>query len=129
MIKIYCVEDINDLKYVGSTNKKYLCKRLANHRWSKKMGKSCSSSKLNLSYCIIYSLEECSEDQRKERERYWINKIDCVNDLKLNGRDMEKRKKSMKEYREKNREKYNKYMKEYQKEYYKKKKLLLMFEA
>ena len=83
MVSIYCIEDINDLKYVGST-KQYLSTRLCGHRRD-----NCSSSKLNLYNCIIYELESCPEDQRKERERYWINKIDCVNIHKLNYSDKE----------------------------------------
>ena len=74
MVKIYCIEDINDLKYVGSTIMK-LNLRLSSH----KSNKDCSSRKLNLYNSIIYTLEECDEDIRKEREQYWINKIDCVN--------------------------------------------------
>ena len=79
MVTIYCIEDINDLKYVGSTKLK-LSIRLSSHRCSK----NCSSSKLNLHNCIIYSLETCNESNRKERESYWINKIDSVNEHKLN---------------------------------------------
>jgi len=76
---IYCIEDINDLKYVGST-KQTLRRRFQAH----KDNRNCSSTKLNLYNAIIYKLEECSEDLRKEREAYWINKIDCVNIRKAN---------------------------------------------
>jgi len=79
MVSIYCIEDINDLKYVGSTTRK-LKYRLTQH----KAHKHCSSSKLNLYNCIIYELEKCDKSNRKEREKYWINKIDCVNINKLN---------------------------------------------
>jgi len=91
MVTIYYIEDINDLKYVGST-KQTLPQRLATHRADKKNGKNCSSKKLNLYYCIIYSLEECTEENRTERERYHINNIDCVNTRKLNYHDYEKTK-------------------------------------
>ena len=83
MVTIYCIEDINDLKYVGSTKLK-LNKRLIKHRCDKNKNHYYSSSKLDLDNCKIYSLEICNESNRKKRERYWINKIDCVNQLKLN---------------------------------------------
>lgn len=81
--KIYCIEDINDLKYIGSTKSK-LNVRLNNHKCNKKRNKYCSSSKLNLDNCIITELECCNEENRKERERYWIDNTDCVNERKLN---------------------------------------------
>ena len=115
MIKIYCIEDINDLKYVGSTGQK-LVDRLSQHRYTCRPSK-CSSRELNLYNCIIYTLEECVEDQRKERERYWINKLECVNLHKLNGIDIEKANKRKreyaKEYRKNNREEVNRKKKEY----------------
>ena len=86
MVTIYCIEDCNSLKYVGSTKKK-LYVRLSNHKTDKKRKSYCSSCKLNLDNCKIYSLETCNESDKKERERYWINKIDCVNDHKLNVRN------------------------------------------
>tara|TARA_R100000654_G_scaffold73230_1_gene105810 strand:+ start:3654 stop:4019 length:366 start_codon:yes stop_codon:yes gene_type:complete len=89
MVTIYCIEDINDLKYIGSTEQK-LHRRLTGHKQDKKKNKNCSSRHLNLEYCIIYSLETCDIENRKEREKYWINNIDCVNERKLNGRDDEK---------------------------------------
>ena len=80
--KIYLLEDINDLKYVGSTGEKYLTSRLATHRRDKKIGQSCSSSKLNLYYSSMTLLEETDKENRYKREKYWINKIDCVNSIK-----------------------------------------------
>ena len=119
MVTIYCIEDINDLKYVGSTKLK-LSIRLSSHRCSK----NCSSSKLNLHNCIIYSLETCNESNRKERERYWINHIDCVNEYKLNSMTTEytkqyykqwcdNNKEQIKEYRENNKDQKKKFNKEY----------------
>jgi predicted GIY-YIG superfamily endonuclease len=83
MVTIYCIEDINDLKYVGSTTQK-LKQRFTNHISDKRCNKTCSSRELNLENSIIYPLEECSKEDRREREKYWINKLDCVNVLKLN---------------------------------------------
>ena len=119
MVKIYCIEEINDLKYVGSTTQK-LNRRLSGHKGDLyfRREKNCSSNKINLYNCIIYQLEECEESERKERERYWINKIDCVNKKKLNGYDKDNHKRLTKEWREKNKEK----MKEYQRIYYLKRK-------
>ena len=83
---IYCIEDINDLKYVGKTKQK-LNDRLTGHRASKK----------NKGDCIIYPLEECEEDLSKEREKYWINKLDTINKFKLIGENKENRKKRNKQ--------------------------------
>ena len=99
MYTIYCIEDCNSLKYVGST-KHTINIRLSQHKCAKnKKLLCCSSIKLNLDNCKIYSLEtDVSKSQKKERERYWINKIDCVNEKKLNGIDMDKYKKRIVEY-------------------------------
>ena len=101
MITIYCIEDCNSLKYVGSTKKK-LYVRLSNHKTDKKRKSYCSSCKLNLDNCKIYSLETCNESDKHVREKYWINKIECVNDHKLDSLDKVK----IKQYN-------NKYFKEY----------------
>ena len=83
MYTIYCIEDINDLKYVGST-KQTLKRRLSKHISDKRKKRLYSSSKLDLDNCKIYSLESCNESNRKERESYWINEFDTVNEHKLN---------------------------------------------
>ena len=80
MYKIYCIEDINDLKYVGKTKQK-LSDRLTDHISDKRNNVFVSSSKLNLYNCIIYTLEECEKDLVKEKEQYWIDNIDCVNKI------------------------------------------------
>ena len=82
-MKIYCITDINGLCYVGKT-KQSLNKRLRDHRSDKNRNKGLTSSKLDLYNCEIFILEECNNDISKERERYWINNIDCVNEYKLN---------------------------------------------
>tara|TARA_R110000803_G_C11709833_1_gene286765 strand:- start:60 stop:428 length:369 start_codon:yes stop_codon:yes gene_type:complete len=86
MIIIYYIEDMKGLKYVGSTEKT-LNERLNKHKNNKNVDRetgNCSSEKLDLDNCKIYSLETCNKSNRKQRERYWINNTNCVNDLKLN---------------------------------------------
>jgi len=90
MIKIYCIEDINDIRYIGST-KRNLNTRLNEHRYKNNRSRS---KQLNLYNCIIYTLEECEENLRKEREYFWINKLECVNrqNGKYNAREVSARK-------------------------------------
>jgi hypothetical protein len=117
MYTIYCIEDCNSLKYVGRT-KLTLNERLNKHKSAKKRNNYCSSSKLNLEYCIIYSLEtDVNKKDKKERERYYINKIDCVNENKLNGINKENHKEYNKEYYKKHIEYKKEYNKEYNKEF------------
>ena len=124
MVKIYCIEDCNNLKYVGSTKQK-LIRRLTKHKCDKKY---CSSKKLDLDNCKIYVLEETDEEHRLEREKYWIHKIDCINTIRYDFDAKEYMKQYNKEYNQKNKDKLKEYKKqkyqenkderlEYQKEY------------
>jgi hypothetical protein len=99
MITIYCICDCDGKKYVGST-KKTLKERLRNH---KKKNNKCSSRLLNLKDCEIFSLTQCCEEERKETEQFFINKIDCVNTYKLDYTPHTKPETS-KRYRENHRE-------------------------
>ena len=135
-VKIYLIEDINDLRYVGSTNQKYLNSRFSQHKYHKKIGHTCSSSKLNLDNATITLLEICEENERQERERYWVKKLGCVNDrLQLSVEVIENRNKERareksaayyeknkdtKEYKDKVKKYYNnnkEYFKDYSKKY------------
>ena len=131
MISIYKIEDINDLAYVGSTGMT-LEKRLSHHRYHKRRGIYYSSSKLNLDNCIITLLEECSAEDRTQRERYWINHLDTVNDYKSNfdykkyyEKNKDKKLAIQREYRKNNKQKIKDYeanhkerKKEYNKQYH-----------
>ena len=93
MIKIYCIEDVNGLKYIGSTGKP-LKHRLLKH---KSKDNKCSSYKLDLYNSFIYTIEECDEENRNEREQYWIDNTECVNIINVI-RDKKKRKEYEKQW-------------------------------
>jgi hypothetical protein len=87
--KIYLIEDKQKLKYVGST-KETLRRRLQRHRNKKNTNDKfkCSSRYLDLENSTITLLEVVDEDQRNEREQYYIQNINCVNDRRnLTGRN------------------------------------------
>lgn len=79
LVKIYLLEDINDLQYVGKTPRT-MRQRLAEHKHDKKRGRKCSSRLLNLHNVSWKILEEVPEDKVYERESYWINYYDSVNE-------------------------------------------------
>ena len=107
MVSIYCIEDIIDLRYVGKT-KQTLKKRFNNHLCEKKLNRHNISSKLlNLENSIIYELEKCEEKDSKERESYWINKLNAVNTLKLNVDRKETLRKNARNYWRNNKEEIN----------------------
>ena len=112
-VNIYCIEDINDLKYIGSTTQS-LHQRLNNHRFKKRCDNNITSKKLNLYNCIIYELETCDECDRDERERYWIQNTECVNKQIPGVRQSEEelREKSI-IYRDKTKDKKREYDKQY----------------
>tara|TARA_R110000782_G_scaffold23650_7_gene61674 strand:+ start:516 stop:869 length:354 start_codon:yes stop_codon:yes gene_type:complete len=109
MVKIYVIIDVNGLKYVGKTTSR-LNIRLNQHRNHKKY---CSSQKLDLNNCEIYLLQECSDEDAKQREYFWIQGLTCVNQLTGIFNKKEYKKKYNKEYRLINKEKLNQYQKEY----------------
>ena len=103
MVCIYCITDWNSLNYIGSTTQK-LPRRLNQHRAKSrfKNGKVCSSEKLDLYNCIIYRLETCSEEERTDKEKYWINKYPCVNTLRYDF-DYQRKLKQNREWKKRNR--------------------------
>ena len=71
MYKIYCINHISGLCYIGKT-KQSLKVRLCMHRYDRDRGKYCSSQKLDLDNCKMILLEECEKDIASEREQYWM---------------------------------------------------------
>ncbi len=136
MVSIYLIEDCDGLKYIGSTKNK-LNHRLSGHKADKKRNKPCSSSKLNLEDCCITEIQKCNESNRKEREQYWIDNTNCVNQInplfdekqyhkeyhKENyQRHKERSRQKGREYYENNKQKIKEYLqnnKDKRKEYYK----------
>ena len=121
--KIYKIEcNITGLVYIGSTCKKKLSGRMTGHRsqykkYLNRKGKYYSSFRVmeNKDYDIIL-IEDypCdSKDQLFARERYYTNKIECVNIRKNQGRSLELGlKEHKKEYYKENVDKIRKYYEE-----------------
>ena len=108
-VKIYCIIDINDLKYVGKTELKYLSERLGKHRYDKKNNNSCSSKLLDLDNCEMILLCECEEYEASYMEQYFKDNIKCVNIRNPNTNKVEYMKKYNEEYRQLNKRKYKEY--------------------
>jgi len=107
--KIYLITDCDNKKYVGKTTKplKY---RLSAHKSDKNITRNCSSRLLNLDNCKIKLLAMCNKEDSQDLEKFYINKIDCVNIIKFKGyrseREIkyeatEKRKKAKSEWQKK----------------------------
>ena len=97
--KIYCIEClITGEKYIGSTIKKYLSVRIAQHKHEK----DCSSKQIiergNWKY---YILEEVEVSQKLIKEQYYMDTTDCINQMRALCTCRKKyKKKYNKEYRE-----------------------------
>ena len=119
VVNIYCIEDCYGEKYIGST-RQTLRKRHSEHKSDKEgRKKNCSSSRLDLTNSEIWLLEKCSEDQRKEKEQYYIDNIECVNKINVNKNICKMNlKKYMKEHYKKNKEQRLKKQKEYDEKKY-----------
>ena len=70
------IDNTNGNIYVGSTNQP-LHRRMINHKKDKNR---CSSKEIikNNNYDISV-IEECKEENRNEREQFYIDSLDCVN--------------------------------------------------
>jgi len=81
MIKIYkLVCDQTELVYVGRTGAS-LSRRFTNHKSDFTCKRGCCSSKIlfGMGKVSIHLLEECDKSIKKERERYWYEKLPCIN--------------------------------------------------
>ena len=120
--KIVCNE--TGEQYIGATCQKKLCTRLAQHVSSKKCASKGIIERGNYEILLIESVPVDSKDQLHQRERFYIESIECVNKQIPCRTETEKRnikkewrqenKEYQKEWRQDNKEK----MKEYNKKNY-----------
>jgi hypothetical protein len=89
MIKIYKIwSEKGDKIYVGSTSKRYMATRKADHlsSYRRDKAKQCCSKILFDEYgvenCIFEVIEECEKDKRYDREKYWIETLNTINRFK-----------------------------------------------
>ena len=82
--RAYKIVDDENKVYIGMTSQLFN-HRLKQHLYDKRYGRNnCSSAKLNLDNCEISCLEkDISISNKKEREKYWIDSIECVNKRRL----------------------------------------------
>lgn len=119
---IYLIEDINDLRYVGSTGEKRFEDRLSTHRRDKKDGRhNCTSAKLNLYNCCMIALKvvKNNKTERDKWESHYINNVypECVNSYRFTKtQTKEKLKQQRKEYYQKNQAKIRQRAQEYRDE-------------
>ena len=100
MLKIYrIVDNTNGNVYIGKTKKKYLCQRLAQHKYRK----SCMSREILKNG--DYKIELIEETDDETRERYYIENTDCINRI-IPGR-------TQKEWYQDNKESISKHKKQY----------------
>lgn len=126
--KIYkIVDNTNGNVYIGSTSSKLLCQRLAQHRIAYNLfvdGKRKYYTAFDIlknNDCNIVLLEEVkdcpSKEHLKQRERHYIETMDCVNKNKPIRTEQETNEYT-KVYRTANKEKYRQYQRKYHKTYY-----------
>jgi hypothetical protein len=130
--KIYKIEcNVTGLVYIGSTCEPSLAKRLTKHVGNYKSylngkGRYVTSFKIiengNYDICLLEKYPCDSKDELLSRERYWTQKIECINKIKQQGLLNELgRQEYDKQHRNDNKEHYQEYHKQYRddnKEYY-----------
>lgn len=146
---IYCIIPLPVLQrdesdcYIGCTTTT-LKQRFHNHKsnykaWKEKKSLSfCSSFKLfdkfGFENCVALEIEYCAIENKRDREKYWINSMPCINTYKLNFDNVEYHIEYQKQQYKLNAEKLREYhkqryklnaenKKEYMREYRKKKKV------
>lgn len=124
--KIYKIinPNIPDKIYYGSTIRKYLSQRFAQHKkWNNKCSSKILFEKPDAKIVLVENYPCKDKNELEKRERYYIENNECVN-VKIPGRTVEEWLKDNKEkireqkrrYAEKNKEKIKKYYQEHKKE-------------
>ena len=115
--KIIC--DETNLTYYGSTTQKYLCSRLAEHRY-KKNNRTKTKEMTNPKIYLVENFPCETKEQLLQRERYYIENNECIN-KQIPTRtskeyyidNQEKIKKNVNEYRQNNKDKISLLKKKY----------------
>ena len=105
-------------RYIGATVQKKLCTRLAQHVSKRN---DCSSKEIidngNYEMVLIEDYPCTSKDQLHQRERFYIESMECVN-KQIPCRTETENKEYQKEWYAHNKEQIQKYKKEYDKKYH-----------
>lgn len=115
--KIYrIVCNITGKQYIGSTTENYLCNRLRSHVGTYKTKKDTTSREVlengNYSIILIENSPCNNKDELLQRERYFIESMECVNKHIPGRTDQEWRKDNKEIIKKKNREYHKKNYKE-----------------
>lgn len=106
--------NITDEMYVGSTCKKYLSQRVAEHRKNHRKGLSGTANRIiargNYTCTLLESYPCQNIDELRARERYWIENTPNTVNKQIPGRT---KKEYNKQYCQDNKEKIKEYRKEY----------------
>jgi hypothetical protein len=117
MYKIYkIVDNTNGNIYIGQT-KSEVRVRIYKHKYEYKIKRNICSSKdilCNNDWCYELIEDNLNKEEANIKEIYYINNtLNCINTIKYTGENIEKRNKTMKEYKLKNEKKINDYQKNY----------------
>lgn len=131
-INIYRIySHIGDLQYFGSTTRTVLYRYKEHVQQYNKKNNHCKSNVLFDTYGTVNTfvelLETCEEDNRKEREGWYIRNNECVNraipdrtqveyNKEYHKENRDARNARQKECHKQNRDAYNAYQREYRKE-------------
>lgn len=103
-------------RYIGSTFEPTLSRRLSCHKADAKRNSTCMSKQIidrgNYYINLLEKIDVNTRDELRMKERYWYDKLDCINKVRSHITKIEKieyQKKYHEEHRQIKREQSNKY--------------------